>query len=67
MDPDICIGSGGCVRACPEQNVLGLINNRGTLIEPANCIGHGMCQAACPVDALTLVFGTERRGVDIPL
>ena len=66
IDPDICIGSGACVRACPEQNVLGLINNAGKLINPGNCIGHGMCQAACPVDAITLVFGTEKRGVDIP-
>lgn len=66
IDPDICIGSGACVRACPEQNVLGLIENRGTLINPANCIGHGLCQTACPVNAITLVFGTEKRGVDIP-
>ncbi len=66
IDPDICIGSGACVRACPEKNVLGLIENRGTLINPANCIGHGLCAAACPVDAITLVFGTEKRGVDIP-
>ncbi|MBS1261528.1 MAG: Ferredoxin--NADP reductase [Calditrichaeota bacterium] len=66
IDPDICIGSGACVRACPEQNVLGLINNAGALINPGNCIGHGLCQAACPVNAITLVFGTEKRGVDVP-
>jgi thioredoxin reductase (NADPH) len=54
------------VKACPEVNVLGLINNRGVLINPSHCIGHGMCQAACPVGAITLVFGTEKRGVDIP-
>jgi len=66
IDPNICIGSGACVRACPEQDVLGLINNRGALINPSRCIGHGMCHAACPVQAITLVFGTEKRGVDIP-
>ncbi len=66
IDPNICIGSGACVRACPEQNVLGLIDNAGKLISPSNCIGHGLCQAACPVNAITLVFGTEKRGVDIP-
>lgn len=66
IDPDRCIGSGACVKACPEKNVLGLIDNRGALISPANCIGHGMCAAACPVQAITLVFGTETRGVDIP-
>lgn len=29
-------------------------------------MGHGACAAACPVGAITLVFGTETRGVDIP-
>ncbi|MBZ0264388.1 NAD(P)-binding domain-containing protein [bacterium] len=66
IDPNTCIGSGSCVSACPEKDVLGLIHNRGSLINPNRCIGHGMCQAACPVDAITLVFGTEKRGVDIP-
>ena len=66
INPDICIGSAACVAACPEQNVLGLIDNRGKLVNPSHCIGHGACQAACPVDAITLVFGTQKRGVDIP-
>ncbi|HEX7344798.1 MAG TPA: NAD(P)-binding domain-containing protein [bacterium] len=66
INPDICIGSGACVQACPEKDVLGLVNNRGVLISPSACIGHGLCQASCPVDAITLVFGTEKRGVDIP-
>ena len=66
INSDICIGAGACVKACPEGDILGLINNRGALIKPSNCIGHGLCQAACPVNAITLVFGTEKRGVDIP-
>ncbi|HEY3296102.1 MAG TPA: NAD(P)-binding domain-containing protein [bacterium] len=66
IDPDLCMGMGACVQACPEKDVLGLINNRGALINPSHCVGHGMCEAACPVDAITLVFGTEKRGVDIP-
>ena len=66
IDPNICIGSGACVNACPEKDVLGLIGNRSRLINPTHCVGHGMCQAACPVNAITLVFGTENRGVDIP-
>ena len=37
------------------------------LTNPTLCIGHGACAASCPVSAITLVFGTERRGVDIPL
>ena len=61
VDPLRCIGSGGCVRACPEK-ALGLVGGRATLVSPAACIGHGACEAACPVQAITLVFGSERRG-----
>lgn len=69
IDPALCIGCGSCVAACPEQDahpVLGLIRGKAVLIEPTSCIGHGACKAVCPVNAITLVFGTERRGVDIP-
>lgn len=62
-----CLGCGACARACPEKSVLGIIDGKAALIEPASCIGHGACQAACPIDAITLVFGTEARGVDIPV
>jgi len=37
------------------------------LVGPTDCIGHGACKSACPVDAITLVLGTERRGIDIPV
>lgn len=60
-----CIGSGGCVHACPE-NALGIVKGKAVLVNAAHCIGHGACRAACPVDAITLVFGTEKRGIDIP-
>jgi len=66
IDPYVCIGSGACVAACPEGDVLGMIGGKSALINPTHCIGHGACQASCPVQAITLVFGTEKRGVDIP-
>lgn len=66
VDPNICIGCGACVKACPESNVLGLINRKAALIAPANCIGHGACKTACPVNGIELVFGTEKRGIEIP-
>lgn len=66
IDPARCIGSGACVRACPEKDILGLTEGKGKLINASHCIGHGACAAACPVGAITLVFGTETRGVEIP-
>lgn len=67
IDAVRCIGCGSCVTACPEGNVLGLINKKAALVNPTHCIGHGACRTACPMEAITLVFGTEKRGVDIPL
>jgi len=70
IDPTRCLGCGACVTACPEQpdhHVLGLINGKAQLISATDCIGHGACKIACPTDAITLVFGTETRGVTIPL
>jgi len=66
FDPNVCIGSGGCYKACPEQ-AIGIIHGKGVLISPAVCIGHGACAFSCPVGAIKLVFGTETRGVDIPM
>ena len=65
IDPTRCIGSGACVKACPED-ALGIINNKAELVNAAHCIGHGACLPACPVEAIKLVFGTEKRGIDIP-
>ena len=67
IDPNKCLGCAACVKACPENSVLGLVHGKARLVEPSHCIGHGACRTACPFDAITLVFGTERRGVDIPL
>jgi thioredoxin reductase/NAD-dependent dihydropyrimidine dehydrogenase PreA subunit len=70
IDPTRCIGCTNCVAACPEQDshqVLGMIRKKAYLVGPTNCIGHGACKNVCPADAITLVFGTSRRGIDIPL
>lgn len=66
IDPNSCISTGACVEACPEKGILGIVDNRAQLVSPTKCIGHGACQQACPTNAIALVFGTARRGVDIP-
>jgi thioredoxin reductase/Pyruvate/2-oxoacid:ferredoxin oxidoreductase delta subunit len=63
---DICLGSGACVAACPEFDVLGLIDGKAATINASRCVGHGACFHACPVGAISLVMGTEKRGVDLP-
>jgi len=66
IDPGVCMGSGACVTACPEKLALVLVDGRGRLADSAGCVGHGACAEACPVNAITLVFGSARRGVDLP-
>jgi thioredoxin reductase/NAD-dependent dihydropyrimidine dehydrogenase PreA subunit len=67
IDPARCIGCSACVRACPEHDVLGLVGRTATLIEPWACVGHGVCMDACPTGAITLVFGTPTRGIEVPV
>lgn len=67
IDPGQCVGCGACVSACPEGDVLGMVDGQAALINPTKCIGHGACRVACPFHAITLVFGTATRGMDIPL
>ncbi len=66
INEDICIGSAACVSACPEHDIIGLVNGKGRLINASQCVGHGACFHACPVEAITLVMGTETRGVELP-
>lgn len=67
IDAGLCIGCKACLSVCPEGDILGLINNKAHLVEPSNCIGHGACKTACPRGAISLVFGSETRGVDLPV
>jgi len=66
IDLNICIGSAACVAACPEKDILGLIDGKATVINASNCVGHGACFHACPVEAISLRIGTEKRGVELP-
>lgn len=66
ITPDLCIGSGACVTACPEHDILGVAHGKGITINASRCVGHGACFHACPVQAITLCIGTEKRGVELP-
>ena len=66
INPNRCLGCATCVTACPEEGVLGLVAGKAQLVSPSHCIGHGACREACPTDAITLVLGTQERGVEIP-
>ncbi|MDH5546909.1 MAG: NAD(P)-binding domain-containing protein [Gammaproteobacteria bacterium] len=67
IDKNLCIGCNSCVAACPEGNVLGIVDDKAELVNPTSCIGHGACARACPMGGIRLVFGSAERGVDIPL
>lgn len=66
IDPAKCAGCGACVRACPEGDVLRIINHKAVLVHATKCVGHGQCEMACPFGAIDLVFGTKTRGMELP-
>ena len=66
VDVNRCIQTGACVTACPEHDILGIVNGKAKIINASRCIGHGACFHACPTEAISLRIGTEKRGVDLP-
>lgn len=66
IDPTLCAGCGACVAACPEGEILKLVGHKAVLVSATQCVGHGECELACPFDAISLVFGTKTRGMDLP-
>lgn len=66
INHDLCFGCGSCVKACPENDILGLMDGQAHVIHASRCVGHGACFRACPVEAITLCIGTEQRGVELP-
>lgn len=66
IDANLCIGSFSCIKACPEGDIIRVIDGIAQLVEAAHCIGHSRCYVECPVGAIRLVFGTAERGIDLP-
>lgn len=66
VDVKSCIKTGACIAACPEKDILGIVDGKATTVNASRCIGHGACFHACPTQAISLYIGTEKRGVDLP-
>ncbi len=67
IDEEHCIGCGSCVAACPESDVLAVVNGKAMIVNGLRCIGHGHCEKVCPVNALKVGLGDLARRDDIPL
>jgi thioredoxin reductase (NADPH) len=67
IDMALCIGCGSCVEACPEEDVLGIVFGRATIINGQRCVGHGYCEQVCPVGALKVGLGDIKTRADIPI
>ncbi|MCA9281568.1 MAG: NAD(P)-binding domain-containing protein [Phycisphaerales bacterium] len=66
IDLSQCIGCGACVRACPEEGVLGLMHGQAVIVHGARCVGHGRCADACPTAAIALTLGDLSDRRDLP-
>lgn len=64
---DSCIGCGACVAACPEGDVLALMNGKATIVNAHKCIGHSLCAEECPVGAITMMMAKPSAGADAPV
>jgi len=67
IDAISCIGCGGCVRACPENDVLAVVEGKATLVHADKCVGHGLCAEACPVGAIAMIMASPGKSADMPI
>jgi thioredoxin reductase/NAD-dependent dihydropyrimidine dehydrogenase PreA subunit len=67
INPYTCIGCGSCIEACPEDEVIGLVNGIAHIVHGSRCVGHGNCEFACPVGAIKVGLGDVALRPDIPV
>lgn len=53
VDAEECTGCGLCVDVC-EYDVLDLVDDIATQVNPDACVGCGDCAEECPVEAVTM-------------
>ena len=67
IDVRACIGCGACVAACPEDEVLAIVDGIARVIHGSRCVGHGLCAEACPVGAVKIGLGELAKSPDLPV
>jgi thioredoxin reductase/Pyruvate/2-oxoacid:ferredoxin oxidoreductase delta subunit len=66
IDKTRCIGCGSCVTACPEGELIKIVDHAATLINPKRCLGHARCATGCPTAAIKMVVGTPNKAKVLP-
>jgi thioredoxin reductase (NADPH) len=67
IDADACVCTGACIDACPERDVIAIIDGRPRLVRASACVCHADCLRSCPVSAIELVLGSPERAVEVPV
>ena len=67
IEPLSCIGCSSCIRACPEDGVIELVDRVAHVVRAGSCVGHGLCAAACPVGAIQIGLGEVALRPDMPV
>lgn len=52
VDPQLCRGSGECIKACPQQAIT--LVDGVAVVDAGRCDLDGICIPACPHGAISL-------------
>jgi thioredoxin reductase/NAD-dependent dihydropyrimidine dehydrogenase PreA subunit len=67
IDLSKCFGCGACVRACPEEGVLGLAYGQAVVVHGSRCVGHARCVDVCPGGAIRVDIVDMEERQDLPI